>query len=60
MTGKIAGEGSIEKKASFTVGLIQVNNSNLTFKCLANLPFSYDFWIVLGLNFQMRVVPTLN
>ena len=29
--------------------------SNLTYKWPANLPFSCNFWIVLGLNFQIRL-----
>ena len=62
MTMIIGGEGSIEKRASFTAGWIQAENNfkNLTFKCPVNLPFSDDLWIALGLNFQIRVVHCLD
>ena len=44
-------------RASFNAGLIQlVNMDDLTGEVPPNLHLSYELLIVLGLNFQMRVV----
>ena len=61
MIEKIEGEGSIEKKSIIYCGF-DTSCKQLQIWLLkpANLPFSYDFWIVLGFNFQMRVVPSLD
>ena len=56
MTGKVAGEGPIEKSIIYC----GVDKSCKQLQCLGNLLFSYDFWIVLGSNFQKRVVSSLD